>query len=78
MSYKTEGFLIAVAAVLIALILARVAVLVTAQERVQSWTYETCYTNACIKATLDKLSPDRAHDAKLTTWGSGTYVWYRQ
>lgn len=49
-----------------------------AQERVQSWTFEACSTNNCIKSTLDKLSPDRARDAKLTTWGSVTYVWYRE
>lgn len=47
-------------------------------ERAQSWTFEACATNNCIKQTLDNLSPDRARDAKLTTWGSTTYVWYRQ
>lgn len=48
-----------------------------AQPRV-SWTYVSCYTNSCIKATLDGLSADRAHDAKLTSWRDTTYVWYRE
>lgn len=46
----------------------------TAQERPQTWTYETCYTNSCIKKTLEGLTPDRQHDAKLTTWQDTTYV----
>lgn len=50
---------------------------IAAQNR-PSWTYVTCYTNSCIKSTLDGLSADRAHDAKLTTWESKTYVWFRE
>lgn len=51
---------------------------VSAQERVQSWTFKACYTNGCIKEVLDKLPPDNARDAKLTTWENKTYVWYRE
>lgn len=41
------------------------------------WTFETCATNDCIKRTLDRLPPDRAAEAKITTWRDTSYVWYR-
>lgn len=47
------------------------------QERT-SWVFKDCQTNDCIRRTLGGMSTDQAHSAKLTTWGSTTYVWYRQ
>lgn len=49
-----------------------------AQERQESWTFATCYTNGCVKKTLDDMPRDAARDAKLTTWQDVTYVWYRR
>jgi hypothetical protein len=51
---------------------------VAAQHRVPQWTHEWCATNACIGKVLNSLPPDRAAEAKLTTWRDSTYVWYRQ
>lgn len=42
------------------------------------WTSTACALNSCIGDTLNRLSAERAAEAKLTTWGSVTYVWYRQ
>lgn len=71
-------YFLRLAAVVIAIICVLAYAFVPAQERVHVWTFETCYTNACVKRTLEKLSPDRAHDAKLTTWSDTTYIWFRE
>lgn len=48
------------------------------------WTYETCYTNDCIQDTLNKIGPQAASAAKLTsgkapvTGWACTWVWYPQ
>lgn len=48
------------------------------QQRSAEWKYETCLTMQCVTDALAKLPPDKAHDAKLTTWGNVTYVVYRK
>lgn len=47
-------------------------------ETTTRWTYTACYTNSCIADTLNRLDPERAAEAKLTTWKDQTYVWYRE
>jgi hypothetical protein len=47
-------------------------------EAAPKWTNQTCLTNDCIANTLNALTPERAAEAKLTTWGNATYVWYRK
>lgn len=42
-----------------------------------NWTNKSCWTNSCVADTLNGLSPDRAAEAKLTTWKDATYVWFR-
>lgn len=49
---------------------------VGAQSR-SNWEAKMCATNACIEAQLESLSPERASEAKITTWHNYTYVWYR-
>jgi hypothetical protein len=56
--------------------LAAWADLAAAQGR-PPWTYERCFTTRCIADVLNRLSPDEAAAAKLTTWRDSTDVWYR-
>jgi hypothetical protein len=42
------------------------------------WTKVECWTNDCIADALNRLSPEVAAEAKLTTWKSTTYVWYSE
>ena len=42
------------------------------------WVNEFCYTNGCIGDMLNKLTPEQAHEAKITTWRDVSYVWYRK
>lgn len=41
------------------------------------WQVVMCLTNQCVADTLNGLPFERAAAAKLTTWNSTTYVWFR-
>lgn len=53
------------------------AAVVEGQSRTE-WVNKACFTNGCIAETLNGLSPDRAAEAKITTWRDTSYVWYRK
>jgi hypothetical protein len=70
-----------VKAVAILLVLAMATIFLRslhAEERLGPWQVETCWTNQCIANLLNSLPPERAAEAKLTTWDDKTYVWYRR
>ena len=50
---------------------------VTPVGQAHSWRVVQCYTNDCIRDTLNGLPFERAAEAKLTTWKDSTYVWFR-
>ncbi len=59
------------------LIAVTVALVAKSTEQRGMWTFEDCRTNACIANLLNSLPPERASEAKLTTWQDVTYVWYQ-
>lgn len=63
------------------LVLFAVGVLIGGSARAttrEQWVNESCMTNGCIAGLLNSLPPERAAEAKLTTWHNVTYVWYRK
>lgn len=67
-----------------ALFVAAIVVLVVGAMKAQadpskgSWTYERCLTSECIENRLNALSPEKAAEAKVTTWKDVVYIWYRK